>query len=149
MVSCRLPPSPSLQANLLDEFQSMRQPVCVCSAAVYLPIALHQELSTRLLFLGNQHVRGHVMFLGISKEHTDENPIKHRNRRHAVVTFCLMSYYSLGNRYNKGMLYCLTASLNAGTSDDMMAFHFDNCWSKRPRKSLKTSYCCAVGALSA
>src|SRR5437016_10126637 len=111
---------------------------------------------------------GHVMFLRISKEHTNENPRKRRNRRHAFVTLylspvCLtmndtgpvsnallrMSYYSLGDRYNKGMLVSLTASLKARTSDDMICFHAANCWSRRPRKSLKTSYCCAVGALSA
>src|SRR5438132_6295211 len=168
MVSCRLQLSPSLHANLLDEFRSMRQLACVYSAAVHLPEAFRQELSTLLLFPGNRHVCVAHDVLGISKEHANENPIKHRNRWHAFVTLylppvCLtmhdtgpvsnallrMSYYSLGGRYNKGMLYCLTASLKAGTSEDLICLQAANCRSRRPRESLKTSYCCAVGALSA
>jgi hypothetical protein len=32
----------------------------------------------------------YVVFLGISKKHTNENPIKHGNRWHAVVTLYLL-----------------------------------------------------------
>ncbi len=55
MVSCRLRLNSSQQADLRDEFRSMRQPACACSAADHLPEAFRQELSTLLLFPDNLH----------------------------------------------------------------------------------------------
>ncbi len=63
----------------------MRQPVCAYSGADRRPEAFHQELST--LPLG-MYV-WHVMFLDVSKEHPNENPVKHGNRWHAILLFYL------------------------------------------------------------
>lgn len=69
----------------------MRQPVCPYSEADRLPEAFHRELSTQPLGLGNRHGCDvwHVMSLDVSKEHPNENPIKHRNRWHTILLFYL------------------------------------------------------------
>jgi hypothetical protein len=77
MVSYRLQPNSSPPANPRYEFRSMRQTACVCSAAVRQPEVCRQELSKLLLFPEICMNVWHMMFLGIPKEHTDQNSIKH------------------------------------------------------------------------